>query len=265
LFTRFPPPPTALTNAAQIERARTASHAIEFPTPPSEKHSSLLSEILAVTRESYQARKESQEQSEDSAAEKTVIPIPPRAIVHSTGRAQRASMVGSRQVDPSLHVIHEDEAVTANLPLTSESLRELDRMLTDRSTLHNETNMVRTRSDGDVTLRSQRMPVALPAAVRTTTSRQNVAARRAPESLDNISVATSTTLRPSFHGPQLRQPAMQSDFMRTITHQPSRSAILLRPVRSGNSQQRNDELPEGIFHDEQESSAICVCLGRCLW
>lgn len=174
-------------------------------------------------------------------------------------------MVGSRQADPSLHVIHEDEAYASNLPLTSESLRELDRMLADRSTLQNETNMPRTRSDGDVTLRSQRMPVALPAAVRTTASRQLTSSRPAPESLDNLSVATSTTLRPSFHGPQLRQPAVQSDFMRTITHQPSRSAIPLRTVRGGNSQQRNDELPEGIFHDEQQSSPICVCLGRRLW
>lgn len=201
----------------------------------------------------------------EAAAKADVTHILPRAA-GSTQKAQRASMVGLRQGDPFLHVIHEDEAITANLPLTSESLRELDRRLADESTQRNPSDMPRTRSDGDVTAHTRRMGAAFPATARTAAFRQNIGPRAAPESLDNLSVATSTTVRPSFHGPQHRQSPAIQNMMHIVTHQPTRSIMPTRPVRGGNAQQQNDEFPEGVFPGgRQLSSPMCVCLGHRLW
>ena len=201
----------------------------------------------------------------DSAAKNNDIANFPRA--DSAYSAQRTSTIASRQGDPQLQVIHENEVVTANLPLTSESLRELDRRLAGESLQRNESNMTRARSVGDLTSHAQRMPAAPSASPRAIAVDRGMLRRLPLESLDSLSVATSTTVHPSFHMPQLEQPsAIYSTTMPLITqHQPS-FIMPLRPVRSRNSLQRNDELPEGVLHsDRQLSSPMCVCLGHRLW
>lgn len=267
LFTRFPSQQTSLSTATQFEQFTALGSSFRFPPPPSQKHSSLLSDILAVTRDSYQARKDSKEAAESSSVEDKSKMPPSRAIVGNTshnGRVQRGSIVGARTGDPSLQVIHEDETATTNLPLTSESLRELDRRLAAESLQGGGT---RDTSARDLTLRDTETPAGLSSAVVTgvAIAWQNTGQRQSPESQDNLSLATTTTVRPSFHAPQTRQ-TQSGRSHRLVAQQPPRSAMQLRPLGQGTNMRRpDDELAEGIYDTRGESRVLCVCFGRRLW
>lgn len=260
LFTRFPPQ-SHLPSAGQSEHFRSFGIGLRFPVPPqSQKHSSLLSEILAVTRDSYQARKETQEQATSAnLEEKSAEPAARTAVASQSGRNQRTSFVGTRNGDPSLQVIHEHEVVSANLPLTSESLREPNRRLEEESAQRGHSATARAGSSRDLTLQMNGTQAEVP------TTRSIVEQPRSPESQDNLSLATTTTVRPSFHAPQARSTPNAGRNHRTVITQPMRSAIPMLPMGANVAQRREDELPEGIFDNRRQSDALCVCFGRRLW
>lgn len=270
LFTRFPPPPPPVTGDPSSEYFKSFGIGLRFPVPPqSQKHSSLLSEILAVTRDSYQARKESREQAANASLEEPSEGHAPRTIAASpSGRNQRASFVAARNGDTSLQVIHEDQVASANLPLTSASLRELHRRLEAESALREGPATARAGSSRD--LESQ-MNGAQPGStllsnLEPAITRQTTEQPRSPESQDNLSLATTTTVRPSFHAPQARPYHAPARNPRAIVAQPIRSAITLRPLRAHvTSLNGGDELPEGVFDGRRQCDALCVCFGRKLW
>ncbi|KAJ9115185.1 hypothetical protein QFC20_001052 [Naganishia adeliensis] len=207
LFTRFPPQ-SSPPSAAQSEHFKSFGIGLRFPVPPqSQKHSSLLSEILAVTRDSYQARKESQEQATSaSLEEKSAEPAPRSVAASQSGRNQRTSFVGTRNGDPSVQVIHEHEVAAANLPLTSESLRELNRRLEEESAPRGGFATARAGSSRDLNLQINGTQAGMPSMVDAgvAATRQNLEQPRSPESQDNLSLATTTTIRPSFQVSQAR-------------------------------------------------------------
>lgn len=273
LFTRFAPPPVSSSAARQIQQFKALPPAFHFPSPPpSQKHSSLLSDILAVTRDSYQARKES---SESNARDHDVAVPSTRApgVMH-TGRTYRNSVIIGRTGDPALQIIHEDEASShPTPPLTSESLRELDRIVAERhddgsgslSPTHSTSlpNLGHHIADTRATI----MVAAAAAPVTRIPARSQV---HRHGSSDNLSLATTTTMRPSFHNTQSRSNGAgrneESTIRRVITNQPSRAFIPLVPIRvEGHIRSANDELPEGTYSNSPGSNLMCVCFGRHLW
>lgn len=268
LFTRFPPQ-SSPPSAAQSEHFKSFGIGLRFPVPPqSQKHSSLLSEILAVTRDSYQARKESQNQATSaSLEEKSAEPAPRSVAASQSGRNQRTSFVGTRNGDPSLQVIHEHEVAAANLPLTSESLRELNRRLEEESAPRGGFATARAGSSRDLNLQINGTQAGMPSMVDAgvAATRQNLEQPRSPESQDNLSLAMTTTIRPSFQVSQARSTRTAGRNHRTVINQPVRSAIPLRPMGGDIAQRGDDELAEGIFDHRRESDALCVCFGRRLW
>jgi hypothetical protein len=191
--------------------------------------------------------------------EKSAKPAARTAVANQSGRNQRTSFVGTRNGDPSLQVIHEHEVVSVNLPLTSESLRELNRRLEEESAQRGHSATARAGSSRGLTLQMNGTQAEVP------TTRSIVEQPRSPESQDNLSLATTTTVRPSFHAPQAGSIPNAGRNHRTVITQPMRSAIPMLPMGANVAQRREDELPEGIFDNRRQSDALCVCFGRKLW
>ncbi|KAJ9102390.1 hypothetical protein QFC21_002790 [Naganishia friedmannii] len=274
LFTRFATPPISSSVARQIQQFKALPPAFHFPSPPpSQKHSSLLSDILAVTRDSYQARKEYSDNNADGLPHESdaAVPLTRTPGMMHNGRTFRGSVVVGRTGDAALQIIHEDETPSRpNPPLTSESLRQLGRIIAtelDGSGSAQPThstclsNLGQRTADMSATVNFAAAPVGrIPAGFQM--DRHG--------SSDNLSLATTTTMRPSLHTTQPRHNRAgrnESTIRRVITSQPSRAFVPLVPVGADRHMRRvDDELPEGIYSNSPGSSSfMCVCFGRHLW
>jgi hypothetical protein len=273
LFTRFATTPVSPSTARQIRQFKALPPTFHFPSPPpSQKHSSLLSDILAVTRDSYQARKENSENSADVLYQDNdaAVPLTRTSGMSLTGRTYRSTVVVGRTGDQALQIIHEDEASShPNPPLTSESLRELDRMV---SAGHDGSASIPLQHSASLPSLGHRVAnlqaanvVAVPPVSRVPAGFQ----MHRHGSSDNLSLATTTTVRPSFHIAQSRHNGVSRNepaIRRVITNQPSRAFIPLVPIGADSTRRRaDDELPEGIYSSRPRSTFMCVCFGRHLW